>query len=204
MTGSMGAMRRLPLLALLVALTGILVGVPTGSSYAAPGCPPFNVNSAVRAPAIFDGRVTSAPRVNRALRAVMYSVQVQTSLKGTARGTVAVALVRGPCSLGRTLKLNEDYYFFVNPNARGTGWVAPGTAPTVVPYTEPVTQQLHALLDRPSPTPTPTPTPTPVTFARPTAGEPSSFTRVAAPGAALVIIGLLGYLVVRRLGRRTP
>jgi hypothetical protein len=52
--------------------------------------------------------------------------------------------------------------------------------------------------------PTTQPPPEPAKFTPVGAGEPQSFSRLAAPGGALVLIGLLGLLVVRGVSRRTP
>jgi len=198
----MGRMRR-PIRRLPALLTAVLAAAPLAvlgagavgaPSYAA-GCPAFQPASALQADAVFDGRIAGPPATTRAGGPVTYPVAVQSSYSGTATGRIAVRMPAGPCQ-PKALTQGEDYVFLVSHS--GSGWTTAAATPSVVPYQETLNQQLHRLLDKPAPTP-----PT-VTFGEPISGPPSSFTRVAAPGAAMFIVGLLGYAVVRRLGRRAP
>lgn len=202
MTGSMGAMRRpLPaalsaalvagVAAVLVALSGLVAATP---SYAATSCPAFSEASAKKADAVFDGRVSGPARTTKGSQAVTYPVTVQNSYQGTASGSLQVHINGGPCQPKRLVQ-DEDYVFLVSHST--SGWVAAGATRSVMPYTEQLNQRLHALFDEAEP-----PQPTGVTFGAPLTGPPSSLARVAAPGVAMFIVGLLGYLVVRRLGRR--
>jgi len=195
----MGAMRvrssRLTALAATVLavapMAAVGLGAATDASYAA-GCPAFSPTLARAAQAVFDGRVTGPTKTRRG-GAMTVPVTVQSSYSGHARGAITVTMPAGRCQPGK-LATGEDYVFLVSRAHGSTGrWMTTADARSVMSYTETLNQRLHALLD---------PTPPTVDFGTPLTGPPSSFARVAAPGAAMLIVGLLGYVVVRRLGRR--
>jgi hypothetical protein len=104
-----------------------------------------------------------------------------------------------PCGL-TDLTADNRYLFFVRAN--GSNLLANlcgGTGPA----TSVRTQKIVALLG-PGTTPNP-PTPDPATFTRVADAQPRSLTTMAAPGAALLLVGLLGLMVFGALGRsRSP
>lgn len=185
-----GRMRRtVPGLFAVLLGTLALVGTPA-TSYAATACTPLTPTAAAQeADAVFTGVLAGAGQTDASVKPkrFTYPVTVQTSLKGSATGRVTVITRGGSCGIGR-LQAGTPYLFFVN--AHGQSWLAPGTLGTTsqnVPATE---QQVVAALAPPT-----------VTFGEPKVGAPASLRRIAAPGVALVLIGLLGLLFVRRSPR---
>lgn len=181
-------MRRL-LPSLLVALLGALalLGGATSQPAAAAACLPATAT----VPAAVDAAdavvvVKVVARLHPAGTSARYRARVLTSFKGAAPDTLKVTAQPNSCHLS-DLTVGTTYLLFLR--SRAADWLAPAALPSSnnVAVLQP---QVEAALAPPV-----------VTFGAPLADAPARLRRVAAPGVALVIIGLLGLLVVRRSPR---
>lgn len=190
------------LVALLLACSGVVL-----SQMPAHACRCVDASvkqQADRADAVFSGVLvdTSRGTIGRNdRRATLYDVAADTVFKGTlAQSEVEVASERdSSCGLG-TLPADRRYLFFVQE--RSGGYVTDlcsGTARAGAQLTTQVENVLGAGTDL---TPREEPERVTVEFTRVADAEPETLTRLAAPGAALVLLGLLGLFVVRRASRR--
>ena len=104
---------------------------------------------------------------------------------------------RAACSLG-ALAPDTEYMFFVT----GTGepWLATGTSGTRTTNAAVVAKVVELLGEGVPPI---EPPPETAVFTPVDTSEPQSLSRSAAPGAALVLVGLLGLVVVRGVSRRS-
>jgi hypothetical protein len=194
------------LAALLVAGAFALLG-PAGSGAAAapctclaPGGTTGMVQDHVReASAVFTGTVEEITPPSTADNASSRTstVQVERVYKGEMITTATVDVVTtrtfGNCT--SELRQGENYVFFVESNE---GFTATGCGGTTVANAQLITQVENLLGEGRAPVP---PEPPTATFSPVSTEDPASLTRVAAPGLALVLIGLLGLAVVRRLAR---
>jgi hypothetical protein len=169
-----------------------------------PDCPPVTVKDSTKAAmAVFSGTVTDIVKQERT-DGLPGAIYVQTVTVGTVyQGRIATETVevqtdrnRTACSLG-ALAAETEYMFFVT----GTGdpWVATGTSGTRL-NNETVTAQVERLLGEGEPPIEPTPEQ--AEFTPVDTSEPKTLARAAAPGVALLIVGLLGLVVVTVVRRR--
>lgn len=155
--------------------------------------------SAARADAVFSGVVLDSTR-NRAGSGAdqdVYRVEADTVYQGDITAArVEVVSPGTSCGLGG-IQRDESYIFFVT--ARGTELRADQCGGSGSASKRRIGAVEKAL--GPGTSLDAEPTPTEVSFTPVDDGAPQSLTRLAAPGAALVLIGLLGLLVVRRASR---
>ena len=150
----------------------------------------------MRADAVFTGTVASR---EQSRSKVTYAVDVDLVNKGDLgeEATVVTPRLDRACGLPDLQKGSEYLWFATTDGDRLATTADSGTAPATASRV----QQVEDLLGTgTSPTP---PEPVEETFT-PVAGERASVTRLAAPGVALVLVGLLGLVLVAALGRRRP
>jgi hypothetical protein len=200
------AVRRL-LAACLLATSVVLVGAPYAHSAPARPASPDNcvkvsaADAAEVADAVFIGQVTSVRRVTPGEPFFTSTVQVERVYKGPIE-VPAVQVITRQNSRNRPglgpLGEDERYLFFVR--AGNDAFAAGGCGGTSVATADQVARIEEVLGEGRPAVPPPTPE---ASFERVADADPVDFTRSAAPGLALVLIGLLGLVVVRRLRRRS-
>jgi hypothetical protein len=206
-----GVLRRLTttlLGAALAALAVLGLGLPTHAAKPhskAPVCAPVTVRDSTKAAmAVFSGVVTDVQRGARpdGLAGAIYTQTVTVDLVyqgkiATETVTVQTDRNRADCSLG-ALAEGTDYMFFVT--GAGQPWIATGTSGTRI-SSETVVAQVVRLLGEGAPPIQPTPET--AVFTPVDTSDPETLSRAAAPGAALLLVGLLGLVVVRFVRTRT-
>jgi hypothetical protein len=204
-------LRRLMTLLLGAAIAAFVVflsGVPAHAAKPhkrTPLCPAVTVrDSSTAAMAVFDGTVTEVERQPRAdgLPGAIYLQTVTVDL--VYQGSISTETVqvqtdrnRAGCSLG-ALTVDQEYMFFVT--GTGAPWVASGSSGTR-PSSDTVVAQVVRLLGAGAPPIQPTPET--ATFKPVDTSDPGSLSRAAAPGGALILVGLLGLVVVRLVRSRS-
>ncbi|WP_426243154.1 hypothetical protein [Nocardioides sp. LHG3406-4] len=188
---------RQALVVLLLALSGVvLTQLP---AHACTCIQQTFKDQATAADVVFTGVIdsVSAPSAG----SVTYSVTADRVFKG-GLGGAAVAVTSpaqtSACGLGE-LSSDRPYVFLVARS--GTAYTAESCGGTA-PVSTDVNERVGRLLGPGEPV-TAVAAPESATYTQVETAAPTDLARLAAPGAALVIVGLLGLAVVRRLGRRT-
>ena len=191
--------RVLPRLFSILVLACVGVVLAQVPSHAVCRCVQSDVKTDIkRADAVFSGVVADSSGTGGRSNFATYQVKADTVYKGIVRtSTVDVRSKNDDCSLGE-LKSDEPYVFFVTEQdselrADQCGGTAPSSGKLV--------RQVEQVLGKGSPLggSNEPAEPVEVEFTKVADADPDSLTRIAAPGAALVLIGLLGLLVVRRV-----
>lgn len=182
------------LLALVLLACGV-VGVSAAPALAACPAPQQRTleQHTMVADAIFTGTVTHR-EVDGDSR--VYTVAVERVYKGDvpAEATVSTPVKAAQCGL--RLDADADYVFLATAT---DGELSVDSRDGTAPATESRVGHLERLLG--AGTPAAEPEPAEATFTL-VAGEKATLSRLAAPGLALVIVGLLGLLLVAAIGRR--
>lgn len=183
-----------PLLALLLAGPLVLVGLVVAAGPAAAcSCAVTSFKQQVRlADTIFVGKVQGSGTPSGA--DLTYDVVASRVFKGdleSAKVQVTSAADSAGCGIG-PVEPGQNWLFLTQ---EGTTSVCAGTAPATTEVMERA-QRRFGIGTRLEP-----PAPTEAVRTRVETGQPVELSRLAAPGAALVLLGLLGLAVVSRVGR---
>jgi hypothetical protein len=192
--------------ALVVAAAAVpgLVAAPAYADEPTVPCPFISVQDSTKtAAAVFSGQVTAvAEQAKPAGEPGSYYLQDVTVTR-VYRGEINAQAVQvrsesrpKECSLGE-LAVGTEYMFFAVSS--GDPWIAESGGGTVAADAEVVAKVERFLGEGRDPVP---PAPESAEFTPLETGEPTTLSRAAAPGLALFLIGLLGLVVVRGLGRR--
>jgi len=147
---------------------------------------------AARADLVFTGVLVDATSTKKK---TTYDVRADTVYQGIlTNADVQVVTDASGCGL-RDLKSDEPYVFFVSQDG---GDLVTDQCSGTSRATDKLTGKVEKLLGPGQPLEKPEPTQEPAKFTLVEGAEPETFTRLAAPGGALVLIGLLGLFVVRR------
>jgi hypothetical protein len=187
------------LAAMVLACAGVVLAqVP---SHAVCRCVQSDVRTDIkRADAVFSGVLVDSSGTAGGSKSdfATYEIEADTVYKGDVRtSTVDVRSRNNDCSLG-DLESDERYVFFVTEQgselrADQCGGTAASSG-RLVSEVEQVSGEGTELGRSNQPD-----EPVAVEFTKVSDAEPDSLTRIAAPGAAIVLVGLLGLLVVRRV-----
>ena len=187
-------------LALAVVATCATLGVllPAQTSSAAPPCVRPAPRVAVqRATVVFTGVVTSATASGTTF---VQTVRVDRIYKGQlTSGEQRVRTTGGRCGLGR-LTPDERYVVMATPD--GDSWLA-GPRSGTAAASDALLARVQSVLGQGTAPATPA-APPKVDLEQVGSARPTPFLRMAAPGLALIIVGLLGLLglaAARRWGR---
>ena len=182
---------------LAVLLAGFAVVVNQLPAHACSCVTATMTKHAATADVVFTGKVTGIERTGTT---ASYAVSVETVYKGQVRAETTVESPAQGDSCGLENMVADRRYLFFG-GGDGTTVVGANLCGGTVPVSATSTAAIVRILGEGSEPlgATPTAAPAPV-ITRADLAEPTSLSRLAAPGFALVIVGLLGLLLLRRVG----